>query len=461
MKFSEELNKYVELLDCSAKELSEASDLSPTLISRYLNDKRTPRVDSEYLEKVVDGLMIIADEYEIDLDRNEVIDNLRKSISYTDVDYDSFVSNFNTLLTELKITTTDIANAIGYDTSFISKIKNKTRKPADINKFINCLGDIIVQNYQDYESKKKLATLFGTSLNNLDDDDKYKSNFIRWMSSEQENNKEVINKFLTILDTFDLNDYIGTDLNKVKIPTSPIILKSSKTYFGADGRKEAEGEFLKTSLLSKSSDEIYFYNDLPMLDASKDENFKQNWIKAITMVLKKGLHLNIIHDVDRPIAEMLLGLESWIPLYMTGSISPYYFQIPPSNFFKGSCMASGSCCLSGECLKDNLDDSRFYFSTKKEDIEYYNEKLKHMISKAKPLMTIYKEDDDEDEFYNFINQKENNEAYNVTNKSFNNIDFTINKGKWIMINKLSTPQIHFVIHNPRLRNAIEVFLNDK
>lgn len=32
---------------------------------------------------------------------------------------------------------------------------------------------------------------------------------------------------------------------------------------------------------------------------------------------EKGLHLNIIHNIDRPFEEMMLGLESWIPLYMT------------------------------------------------------------------------------------------------------------------------------------------------
>lgn len=459
MKFSEELNNYLNILDCSPKELSYASSLSPTIISRYLNDKRTPRLGSEYFDKIVGGLYKLSTQKNIDLNKNEITDRLTKCITYTDIDYDSFIVNFNTLLVELKISISDIAKAVGYDTSFISKIKNKTRKPADIHKFIDDIGNIVVQNYQDYESKKKLATLFNCSLANLEDDDKYKEYFYKWISSFQENNKESVNKFLTFLDTFDLNDYISTDFNKVKLPTSPIILKSSKTYYGADGRKEAEGEFLKTTLLSKSKDPIYLYSDLPILDAGMDESFKKNSIKAITLVLKKGLHLNIIHNVERPISEMLLGLESWIPIYMTGSISPYYFQIPPSNLFKGSYMASGSCFLAGECLNDNLDVSRFYFTTKKEDVDYYNSKLKYMISKAKPLMVIYKEDDI-DKFNDFINKPENLDTIDIQKDIYNNINFTINKGKWIMINKLANPEIHFVIYNSKLRFAIEDFLNN-
>lgn len=44
------------------------------------------------------------------------------------------------------------------------------------------------------------------------------------------------------------------------------------------------------------------------------------------MCLKKGLYLNIIHNLDRPFNEMMLGLESWIPIYMTGQVSPFYFK---------------------------------------------------------------------------------------------------------------------------------------
>jgi hypothetical protein len=40
------------------------------------------------------------------------------------------------------------------------------------------------------------------------------------------------------------------------------------------------------------------------------------------MLMKKGIRLEVIHDLDRPFEEMMYGLESWIPLYMTGQVSP-------------------------------------------------------------------------------------------------------------------------------------------
>lgn len=147
MKFYEELNHYMELLDCSAKDICEISGLSPTIISRYLNDKRTPRVTSEYFDKIVESLYIIANKKKIKLSKDSIFETLKKSITSTDINYDDFVNNFNTLQAELKITTVDFAKVLGYDTSFISRIKNKNRKPADLENFINKISDYIIAAY--------------------------------------------------------------------------------------------------------------------------------------------------------------------------------------------------------------------------------------------------------------------------------------------------------------------------
>ena len=40
MNFSNELNNYLNILGCSAQELAKESGLSPTLVSRYLNNKK-------------------------------------------------------------------------------------------------------------------------------------------------------------------------------------------------------------------------------------------------------------------------------------------------------------------------------------------------------------------------------------------------------------------------------------
>ena len=65
---------------------------------------------------------------------------------------------------------------------------------------------------------------------------------------------------------------------------------------------------------------------MPMEDMAQDVEFGKKWMHAIAIMLKKGLHLNIIHNLDRPFNEMMLGLESWLPIYMTGQVFPYFLE---------------------------------------------------------------------------------------------------------------------------------------
>ena len=117
----------------------------------------------------------------------------------------------------------------------------------------------------------------------------------------------------------------------------------------------------------------------------------------------------------------------------------------------------GSIAMSSECIKNNENKSRFYVTTKKEELEFYKEKSKYLLSKASPLMTIFKEND-LDDFNMFLDKYKNSKIQKFEKSIFKNIDFQINSDKWIIINKKTKPEIHFVIYNDKLINAIKSFL---
>ena len=57
--------------------------------------------------------------------------------------------------------------------------------------------------------------------------------------------------------------------------------------------------------------------------------------------------------------------------------------------------------------------------------------------------------------------EKNNKNYKLsvnTNNTFKNIQILICEKNWVMISKANSPSIHFVIHHPKLRNAIENFI---
>ena len=66
----------------------------------------------------------------------------------------------------------------------------------------------------------------------------------------------------------------------------------------------------------------------------------------------------MIHNIDRPFAEMMLGLESWIPMYMTGQISPDYLKGVQNNVFLHFLKVSDAAALSGEAISDHQADGK-------------------------------------------------------------------------------------------------------
>ena len=84
----------------------------------------------------------------------------------------------------------------------------------------------------------------------------------------------------------------------MKVPFVPFYKSGSKTYYGIGEMKQGELDFFKATVLSKSNEPVFMCSDMPMEDMAEDVDFGKKWMFAIAMTLKKGLHLNIIHNLQ-------------------------------------------------------------------------------------------------------------------------------------------------------------------
>ena len=89
---------------------------------------------------------------------------------------------------------------------------------------------------------------------------------------------------------------------------------------------------------------------------------------------------------------MMLGLESWIPMYMTGQIAPYYLKNVQNNAFLHLLKVSGAAALSGEAVAGFHSEGRYYLTKSKKELGYYRKRANDLLSNACPLMEIYRSD---------------------------------------------------------------------
>lgn len=410
MNFKEVLNEYLKELNCSSKKLSNESGLSESVISRYRSGERTPVKNSEQLNKLTKALFNIAkdngkNKYTFD----KIVSDFNSVLTSDDFDYTTFSNNLNTLITSLNINTHEMSKYIVFDASHISRIRYGKAKPSNPVEFSNKICSYILNRYKNPDDINNLMMIIGCKKSDLSNEKIY-STLFNWLTSEIVPVKNQISDFLHHLDSFNLDDYIKViKFDELKVPSIPFYKAKTKHYYGIEEMKQGELNFFKGTVLSKSKEDIFMCSDMPMEDMAKDIDFGKKWMFAIAMCLKKGHHLNIIHNLDRPFNEMMLGLESWIPIYMTGQISPYYLSNLKNNVYNHLNYVSAAAALSGECINGFHNKGMYYLTTNKNEIKYYKEKSDLLLKKAKPLMEIYRESNIK-ECHLFLKKDENIEC---------------------------------------------------
>ncbi len=567
MTFSEQLNAYISELNCTAKELTDVSGLSASVLSRYRTGSRVPTTDSEQFMQLVQGIATIANERGYsEFTVEKIQKTLEDCLQDATFPYELFQINFDTLLTSLSINVADLSHFLNFDSSYISRIRNGQRRPSNPQDFVQNVSKYIAGHCSESD-KVTIAKLVHCTTDEINNNSLCRDKIIHWLLNEQIEKKDVVLPFLSKLDEFDLNEFIRSiHFDKLKVPSVPFQLPTSKNYYGIDEMCEGTLDFFKATVLSKSKEDLIANDDTPMADKANGTDFMKKYIFAVALTLKKGLHIHFIHNINRPFEEMMMGLEGWIPMYMTGQISPYYLKDIHNKLFGHFLYSSGAAALSGECIMDYHQNGKMYLTKNKTEMSYYRQRALDILSKASPLMDIYRIES-KDAFYSFVERdivtpgnrrsilsalpihtlseelllqilnhnhieeadkkrildfakkqrqlyenilsngqiideipvisetefneqpmllplseifyekdivytyaeylehmeqtitySQNNSNYTVKQNSrypFKNIQIRILEGKWVVISKNKTPAIHFVIHNPQLRNALE------
>lgn len=570
MDFKKLLDDYMKQLDCTAKDLAENSGLSAATISRYRSGERIPEDGSENFDRLINGIVSIAENKKIP---NITVQSVSEAFSpyvRNNVDIAHLQKNFHTLLTVVPINISDLARFLNYDPSYISRIRNGQRQPANPTEFARKISIFVTKHFQTVEQKAVISSLINCPMEELSNYTDFQDRMTNWLLAGSGAIKDSMTVFLEKLDEFNLNEYIHSiHFNELKIPSVPFQIPISRTYWGIKEMMESELDFLKATVLSKSTAPVIMYSDMPMKEMAKDPEFPKKWMFGMAMMLKKGLHLYQIHNLDRSFDEMMLGLESWIPMYMTGLISPYYLKNVQNNTFLHLLKVSGSAALSGEAITGCHENGKYYLTKSKREVAYYQRRADELLKNADSLMDIYRSER-EAELNTFLisdirksgkrrgirstlplytiseellerilirhgmdnsqkqrirkhvkMQKEriisilasetledevpaltpeefsknppvldlsgifcetnlpySEEEYMIhmsdtkafarknpnyilrisTTHAFHNLQILVHEGQWAIISKSKAPAIHFIIHHPKLRNAIENFI---
>lgn len=395
MKFCQQLSEYLCRLSCTGKELCALSGISAASFSRYKNGERVPELGTPAFEGLCRALGEIAEQRGYgDLTADAVRAAFAACEDFVATDKEQLRRNFNTLVASMGINLTRLCQYTNYDPSTIFRIRNGSRRPADSRQFAGAVASFVAREVASPRELEALAELLACPAEDIADLSFRYTRLCSWLMQEQPARSEGdITDFLSKLDEFDLNEYIkAIHFDELKVPSMPFQLPTTRYYYGLGEMMDSELDFLKATVLSRSMEPVTMYSDMPMGEMAKDPEFPKKWMFGMAMMLKKGLHLNQIHNLDRSFEDMMLGLESWIPMYMTGQISPYYLKNAPGGPFLHLLKVSGAAALSGEAIAGRHAEGRYYLTKNKRELDHYAMRARALLDNAYPLMDIYRSD---------------------------------------------------------------------
>ena len=395
MKFCQQLSEYLCRLSCTGKELCALAGISAASFSRYKNGERVPELGTPAFEGLCRALGEIAEQRGYgDLTADAVRAAFAACEDFVATDKEQLRRNFNTLVAAMGINLTRLCQYTNYDPSTIFRIRNGSRRPADSRQFAGAVASFVAREVASPRELEALAELLACPAEDIADLSFRYTRLCSWLMQEQPARSEGdITDFLSKLDEFDLNEYIkAIHFDELKVPVAPFQLPTSRSYSGLRQMMDSELDFMKAAVLSRSTEPVFLYSDMPMTEMAQDPEFPKKWMFGMALLLKKGLRLQIIHNIDRNLPEMMLGLESFIPMYMTGQIEPYYFKAPQSGVFLHFLRVSGTAALTGEAVSGHHSEGRYYLTNNRAEVAYYRRRADALLENAKPLMEIYRAD---------------------------------------------------------------------
>ena len=292
-----------------------------------------------------------------------------------------FHQKLSLLMDIAKTTNQELALYARLDSSHISRLKNGNRKPVEGASYLIAFSRFLARRLSTPDKQGFIKRLL--DLDSV-------------LPLDQEILTDTLYHWLTN-DSFTASD-VTTDL--LKDDTSSftkkmhLVQSSCSIFFKTEGKRLAALSFLERIANSDTPQTLLLFSDEEMTWMTGDPDFTNQWTQLMKTILMKGNKIIIIHDLNRGLDEILSAIRSWIPLYMTGAIEPYYYPRIRDGIYKRSLyIAPGLCAVTSSSISsmaNSPEETATFLFTERKAIAALQKEFDSYLALCLPLMNIIK-----------------------------------------------------------------------
>ena len=299
-----------------------------------------------------------------------------------------FFEKLDFLMNVTNTSNSALALNIKLDPSHISRLRRGERSAL---KNENCIGAMAAYFSRhcehDYQQKAIAEAL---ELGSLPNGESHLSDCIaKWLITGSKSGTDTVESFLSGLSKIKSRQTVsvlsitgGADSGHQKSDTA--------VFFGIEGKRQAVLEFLSDAVAKGKPLTLLLFSDEATDWMSENRNFALQWSYLMSQFLTNGGRIKIIHTVSRDLDEMLSAISQWMPLYMSGSIEPYYYPKKRDGVFKRTLfIAPNVSAVISTSVGSTVNKAANVLLRDKFAIASYEREFREYLSLCRPLMRIF------------------------------------------------------------------------
>ena len=300
-----------------------------------------------------------------------------------------FSEKMDLLMNITKTSNSALAHAVKLDASYISRLRSGKRMIPKGGDVIRSMAACFARRCTDEFHQKavtdalKLIRFPGNSLRLTEE-------ITRWLLQENENGSDRVEHFLQGLSAIKGHETSGTPAKAQGSDPLFFPREAVSVYYGIEGKRRAAEYFLSEIAAGEKPQTLLLFSDEETSWMTADPVYAQKWAALMTRVLLRGNRIRIIHTISRDLDEMLSAISQWMPLYMIGSIEPYFYPKKRDGIFRKTLFIAPdtAAVVSGSIGSQITEAASLLFRDRTAIASFAGEFMQY-LRLCRPLMRIF------------------------------------------------------------------------
>ncbi len=398
MLFHEKIGLVLRELGVPRTELARASGLDVSLISRFHSGDRVPSRFSPQLDKLSMGVATLAlqqkNHHRICAlcgapeceEVSAISDAVNAWINTADSGLrpqrahkprqplpsaqhngeGAFAEKLDALIRAAEVTNTTLARYLNVDASLISRFRSGVRRPDANERLIANICAFF--SMREYTPRQREALLHVIRMEHTEDREALLDALRGYLQVGSPNTDYLYVDGL--LETLDSMRSAPEAPAPVQAEGRPLTLQAGEVdfYQGNAGLRRAVSRLLDSILADGNVGELRLFSDLDLQWALEDEAFLNAWPEQLKRIMDQGTRFTFVISMDANLSGILLAMERWIPLFMTGKLNLYLLSRPIMRRFACTLVLADKLAAIESFSATKTVPSAFYLYTQKQEL---------------------------------------------------------------------------------------------